>query len=348
MQGLSRSVCRVFRVFVLFGLLGSLGEMVGAVTITNAPCDEEFSGPFASWRNVQTYYGATGNGVTDDTTAIQNALNDLRTARNNGWSVLYFPAGTYLISQELITTRQDPNNDYFGSSIIGADPATTSIKWNGASGGTMFSHDGYYCAIRRLTFNGNSGLAGTGLLRGNNFSTYSEISDCDFLNMASRHPVRRKQRRGIAEDLIKRCHFTNCSTGIQTWDWNSMDEWIWYCLFQNCGEGVFNEMGNYHVYNSVFLNNTVADMGSNNSMVFSIVGNTSIGSQCFMNQNTDDQNIDCGGFVGSPVYIRGNQIYDPVETRCIRTQGRRPDGARQYHGQPVGGEWSGGRLGRRQ
>ena len=85
------------------------------MTITNAPSDEEFAGPFASWRNVQTYYGATGDGVTDDTTAIQNALNDLRIARNNGWSVLYFPAGTYLISQELITTRQDANNDYFGS-----------------------------------------------------------------------------------------------------------------------------------------------------------------------------------------------------------------------------------------
>ena len=232
-----------------------------AVTVSyTTPCDEEFAGPFSSWRNVQTYYGATGNGTTDDTTAIQNALNDQRTARNNGWSVLYFPPGTYKISAELTAVRQDVNNDYFNTSIIGASPATTSLVWAGGSGGTMFGYDGYYCALRRITFNGNS-TAGIGLLRTPNFSTYSEISDCNFTNMTTGIQFSANAGSdGIAEDLVKRCQFTNCSTGIYTNNYNSLDEWIWYCLFQNCGYGVLNNQGNYHVFNCVFLGDTIEDL----------------------------------------------------------------------------------------
>lgn len=46
------------------------------------------------WFNVKAY-GATGNGTTDDTTAISNAVSALNTA---GGGVLYFPRGTYLTS----------------------------------------------------------------------------------------------------------------------------------------------------------------------------------------------------------------------------------------------------------
>lgn len=47
-------------------------------------------------RNVKEY-GAVGDGVTDDTTAIQNAIND------NIFNSIYFPNGTYLISSPLKT-----------------------------------------------------------------------------------------------------------------------------------------------------------------------------------------------------------------------------------------------------
>jgi hypothetical protein len=43
-------------------------------------------------------YGAKGDGVTDDTTAINNALSALNT---NGGGVLYFPKGTYIISSSI-------------------------------------------------------------------------------------------------------------------------------------------------------------------------------------------------------------------------------------------------------
>jgi hypothetical protein len=55
-------------------------------------------------------YGAQGDGVTDDTAAIQAALNDARVDANgqplhNDYygrpKALYFPAGTYLVSATL-------------------------------------------------------------------------------------------------------------------------------------------------------------------------------------------------------------------------------------------------------
>lgn len=51
-------------------------------------------------------YGAVGNGVTDDTTAIQTAIN-AASGRGAGelGGVVYFPSGTYLISSPLILPR---------------------------------------------------------------------------------------------------------------------------------------------------------------------------------------------------------------------------------------------------
>src|SRR3984893_18302193 len=89
--------------------------------------DEECVGPFASWANVKTNYGAVGDGVTDDTAAIQKALNAL--GPNN--PTLYFPAGTYRITQTLSLAGQGYVN------VIGADPANTTITWSGTSGSTM-------------------------------------------------------------------------------------------------------------------------------------------------------------------------------------------------------------------
>src|SRR5215469_3206484 len=94
--------------------------------------DEEFVGPFPSWSNVKTNYGAAGDGVTDDTGAIQNALNAV--GSNN--PTLFFPAGTYRITQTLTLAGQQHVN------ILGQDPTNTTILWAGSSGGTMLYLNG--------------------------------------------------------------------------------------------------------------------------------------------------------------------------------------------------------------
>ena len=53
--------------------------------------DDEFVGPFASLINVKTQFGAIGDGVTDETAALQAALNTI--GNNNSIStVVYLPA----------------------------------------------------------------------------------------------------------------------------------------------------------------------------------------------------------------------------------------------------------------
>lgn len=49
------------------------------------------------WINVKTDFGAVGNGVTDDTTAINNAI----AAANLSGAPIFFPAGTYRVTSSL-------------------------------------------------------------------------------------------------------------------------------------------------------------------------------------------------------------------------------------------------------
>src|SRR5262245_17420534 len=107
---------------------------------------EEFAGPFGSWANVRQY-GAKGDGVTDDSAAIQSALSNLGLASRP--SVLYLPGGTYNISSQLVLASRQ------GVTIVGEDPALVRIKWVGPAGGVMLWLNGVcYSRVSRLTFDG--------------------------------------------------------------------------------------------------------------------------------------------------------------------------------------------------
>ena len=55
----------------------------------------------SGWFNVKDNYGAVGNGSTDDTTSIQNAINAAQAA---GGGIVFFPAGEYKITTALSIT----------------------------------------------------------------------------------------------------------------------------------------------------------------------------------------------------------------------------------------------------
>src|SRR5262249_32851096 len=87
-------------------------------------------------------------------------------------------------------------------------------------------------------------------------------------------------------------------------NFNSMDIWAWECRFEDCGTGMLNGAGNFHAYRNLFLRSKVADVAIRNLMVFALVENTSIGSQCFM---------DWPRFTsGARTSVTGNRISEPA------------------------------------
>ena len=111
----------------------------------------DWAAPRSDWLSVQSL-GAVGDGVVDDTAAIQAAL-DL--ANNRSWveggrpgafcqdytscpgnRTIYFPAGTYRITQTLITYR------LMGGAMIGHGEGSV-ISWHGPANGTMLHSIGW-------------------------------------------------------------------------------------------------------------------------------------------------------------------------------------------------------------
>ena len=78
-------------------------------------------------------FGAVGNGVADDTAAIQ--------AAENASGYLYWPAGTYVISSTITLGHSKDRKwvgEGFNSQEIGTYTHGTIIKWAGATNGLMF------------------------------------------------------------------------------------------------------------------------------------------------------------------------------------------------------------------
>jgi len=105
----------------------------------------------AEWTSVtDPAYGAVGDGVTDDTTAIQAAL----AAKKH----IYFPPGTYLVSSSLVLTS--------GHTLRGAGRTATIIE-SAVIGDSLFkttaSYAGFiYMADMQLLGNGLTGASGNG------------------------------------------------------------------------------------------------------------------------------------------------------------------------------------------
>lgn len=239
---------------------------------------EEFNGPFSSWVNVQKF-GATGNGKTDDTRAIQKAIDNLFNPAfqsNTGkedYMVLYFPAGVYCISSTLTLRGK------IGVSIIGADPKKTTIKWIGKDKDTMLWANGSaYFKIARFTWNGSGkkemeaiGVHWKNTWREASSQSFApcniEISDSYFVGNLENgiHGGTYGGPDGTgandSEISIKRCIFEECTgAGIKIRGFNALDYWIWDCQFLRCKSGIDNAHGNYHVYRSYFNGSTGPDL----------------------------------------------------------------------------------------
>ncbi|MFI0967050.1 glycosyl hydrolase family 28-related protein [Streptomyces sp. NPDC021080] len=99
-------------------------------------------------------YGATGNGTTDDTAAIQAAISAVGAA---GGGVVYFPPGNYLLNGSSPLTVSSNSVVLRGS---GAE-ATKILVGSGFSGSSAISVTGTNVQITDLSVNGNSATTTT-------------------------------------------------------------------------------------------------------------------------------------------------------------------------------------------
>ena len=262
----------------------------------------EFSGPFASWVNVKTAFGAKGDGLTDDTAAIQKALNSIDSTGNN--PVVWFPAGTYLLSSTLTLTHLN------SFSIRGEDPTNTILKWAGPNGATMLQTDAStYFRISRMTFDGSGKAAVAEDLTtlsnspGAFYSTFNEISDQHIIGVTTGIKL-----SVAAETTIERVFFDGLSDyGVTLGNFNTLSIFINDSLFKDCGTGVSNVpgAGNFVVTNSYFQRSAVADLSIGNTGFFTSRHNTSSGSMAHFVAGNAGQNA-------AQITIQNSTILDPL------------------------------------
>src|SRR5262249_2849871 len=269
---------------------------------------EEFTGPFPSWANAKTNYEAKADGKADDSSAIQRGLDDFGKPGHS--PVLFLPSGTYRITKTLLLKGA------LNISIVGEDPATTVIVWDGEAGGTMLWLNGIaYSRFDRMTFDGRRrasiAVDQSWDMKQGNFDTGNAYSDDRFLDVE--YGIHGGFKGGgFAETSIRRAQFLrNTKAGVALGNFNALDIWIWNSLFEDCFEGVTNTSGagNFRGYNSVFRLSTHADMAMGNTGGFSARGNYSVGSkQFFIGSSTSNP---------ATIDLQANTIIDPMEGSVI-------------------------------
>jgi hypothetical protein len=239
--------------------------------------------PRSDWINVKTCStsvvagtNAVGDGVADDTAALQTIFTWLQAHSNGRNLTVYFPPGTYKITSTLVLTQT------ISVSLLGCG-SNTIMNWAGPAGGAMFQtpSDSF---IRHIGFvwEGNNRASCAYLLSpsGSSPSRFENVSFKDFTAPATfpfvdfdGKPVTSPPGPPTAailagnglssEVMIYNCLFTNCTTGVIE-GWRVGNNFMWQvdgCEFDNCGTGInFFTAACFLITNTHFEHSKIADI----------------------------------------------------------------------------------------
>lgn len=193
---------------------------------------------------------AVGDGIADDTAAIQQLLCRLQKG-----DTLYFPSGHYRITK---TLHIDPaaGRGVTGVSLIGHGRDTV-LFWDGEPGGTMFSQNTGWAISRYLglTWDGR-GKAAIGFLHRamKQFETEVRHDHEAFLNFTGDGIHLGGGARASAEISYNNCLFERCGIGLHInggdkradngrVNFNYLDNTVRGCEFRDCGKAIHAGIG---------------------------------------------------------------------------------------------------------
>lgn len=263
----------------------------------------------SDWVNVRTDVtpAARGDGVADDTAAIQAALDSGGAAK-----AVYLPPGTYRITNTLVL-----NGPAIGCLVVGHG-RDTRLVWDGAPGGRMFwSNGAAYSRYVGLSWDGR-GKAAVGFdhAASKRFETEVRHEHEAFRNFtAFGIRVGHEQKIASAEILYRNCLFENCATGLGFLTFNDYDNTVDECEFRHCGTGIYDHKANFYARNCHFEASREADISLGSEHGSSVRRCTSVGSRRFL--------VERGTI--APVTVQD----------CHVAAWTDPEGAVHLHGAPV-------------
>lgn len=154
-------------------------------------------------------YGAKGDGVTDDTPAIQGAIDYLST---NGGGFIYLPKGIYILKSPLLwKSNVSIFGDGVGLSILkpyeqsGTTEGFSAIEW--VSGSTSYSNPMINCVFTNFEIDGSLMTISTYTSKPKGIVIHY-MKDCIFKDML----IRNTCATGLGVDFLKNVTIDNVTT----------------------------------------------------------------------------------------------------------------------------------------
>jgi hypothetical protein len=233
----------------------------------------------SDWINVKTDVtpAAVGDGIADDTAAIQAALN----VPGSGITI-YFPPGTYKVTG---TLTLNGSTSRFGVSLIGHGRSTI-LSWHGATNADFFVINGNpFGRYVGLVLDGR-GVAGNGFAHRNTvgwFETvivYRHVGLYNFIGNAIWAVA--GDAAAMAETSYENCIFDHCATGMRMGGFNDYDHYFIGCDFIACGYGIYCQNGSFSAWGCFFSGSSTADVYARPEHACSVRRCKSTGSRRFI------------------------------------------------------------------